>query len=76
MFSLRQKQKIAEAIEGILRATQHPELPPKGEIEFELHVKGAESWSFADIRNNGFYSKENPPQVNPWNESQDNKEDF
>lgn len=71
MFSLAQKQKIAEAVQGILRATQHPELPPKDEIEFELHVKGAESWSWADIRNNGFYGLSNIPVSNEWNEQQD-----
>lgn len=66
MFSIDQKRKIAEAIQDILRATKHPELPD-GEIEFLLHVDGAESWSWADIKNNGAVTK---PDVNPWNESQ------
>lgn len=66
MFSVEQKRKIAEAIQDILRATKHPELPD-GEIEFLLHVDGAESWSWADIKNNGAVTK---PDVNPWNESQ------
>lgn len=72
MFSLNQKQKIAEAVQQVLRDTHHIELP-EGEISFSLHVDGAESWSFADIRNNGYYTKENPPGVNPWNEAQEPK---
>jgi len=70
MFSVRQKQEIAEKVQQILRDTAHPELP-EGEIQFQLHVDGAESWSWADIRNNGFYTAEKPPEVNPWNEKQD-----
>lgn len=67
MFSIKQKRAISQAIQDILRKTNHPELP-NGEIEFHLHVKGAESWSWADIKNNG--AVENP-SVNPWNEAQD-----
>jgi len=67
MFSVRQKREIAEAVQKILRATDHPELPD-GEIQFLLHVDGEASWSWADIRNNGAVSA---PGVNPWNESQD-----
>lgn len=70
MFSVNQKQQISEAVQKILRDTNHPELP-KGEIEFLLYVSGAESWSWANIRNNGLYTKENPPQVNQHNEMQD-----
>lgn len=67
MFSVRQKREIADAIQKILRATNHPELP-EGEIVFSLHVEGAEAWSFADIRNNGAVEK---PGINFWNELQD-----
>lgn len=67
MFSVRQKRAIAEEVQRILRDTQHPELP-KGEISFSLYVRGAESWSWADIRNNGTVDT---PGVNPHNESQD-----
>lgn len=68
MFSVRQKRDIAEAVQKILRATGHPELP-KGEIQFHLHVDGADpSWSWADIRNNGGVTS---PGVNPHNELQD-----
>lgn len=67
MFSVRQKREIADKVQGILKDTLHPELP-EGEIKFLLHVDGAESWSWADIRNNGAVES---PSVNPWNEQQD-----
>ena len=71
MFSIRQKREIAEAVQRILRDTAHPELPPSGQpIRFLLHVDGAESWSWADIRNNEAVTT---PGVNPWNEAQDAK---
>lgn len=66
MFSAEQKRHIANEVQKILRSTNHPELP-KGEINFSLHVDGAESWSFADIKNNGAV---NEPTVNVWNEAQ------
>jgi len=65
MFSVDQKRAISAAVQDVLRNTNHPELPA-GEIKFHLHVDGAESWSWADIKNNG--SVENP-SVNPWNEA-------
>lgn len=67
MFSVRQKREIAEKVQQILRETGHPELPD-GEIQFHLHVSGAQAWSWADIRNNGAVSN---PAVNPHNEAQD-----
>lgn len=67
MFSVRQKRAIADAVQKILRETNHPELP-QGEIQFMLHVDGAEAWSWADIRNNGTIST---PDANPFNEAQD-----
>lgn len=67
MFSVRQKREIADAVQRILRATNHPELP-SSEIQFSLHVDGAQAWSWADIRNNGAVTN---PDVNPWNEMQD-----
>ncbi len=54
----------------ILVKMNHPELPNHGEIRFTLHVDGAESWSWADIRNNGAVAN---PGVNEWNERQDPK---
>jgi len=67
MFSVRQKRGIAEKVQNVLRETNHPELP-EGEIQFYLHVNGKESWSWADIKNNG--AVENP-SVNIHNELQD-----
>jgi len=67
MFSIEQKKEIAEQVQQILRNTNHPELPKGEEIQFSLHVDGAESWSWADIKNNGAVSN---PSVNPWNERQ------
>ncbi len=67
MFSVRQKRDIADKVQTILHNTGHPELP-NGEIQFTLHVDGAESWSWADIQNNGAVIS---PSVNPHNEQQD-----
>ncbi len=67
MFSLRQKREIADRVQVILRETNHSELP-KGEIQFNLHVDGDESWSWADIRNNGSITD---PKINLHNELQD-----
>ena len=67
MFSIKQKREIAEKVQSILRETNHPELP-KTEIQFHLHVDGAEGWSWADIKNNGNAPN---PTVNPHNEKQD-----
>ncbi len=69
MFSVQQKREISEAVQKILRDTNHPELPPVGhEIIFDLFVQGAASWSYANIRNNGAITN---PGVNPHNEAQD-----
>lgn len=51
MFSIKQKKEISDKVQKILKDTLHPELPD-GEIKFNLHVEGAESWSWADIKNN------------------------
>jgi len=67
MFSVRQKREISDAVQKILRATNHNELP-EGEIQFKLHVDGAARWSWADIQNNGSAIE---PGVNMWNEMQD-----
>lgn len=67
MFSVIQKREIADGVQKVLRATGHPELQA-GEIDFRLHVEGAEAWSYADIRNNG---RVPTPSVNPHNELQD-----
>lgn len=64
MFSVNQKREISSKIQTILRETNHPELP-KTEIQFNIHIDGAENWSWADIKNNGSV---NDPSINPWNE--------
>lgn len=66
MFSVNQKRQIADAVQRILRETNHPELPD-GEISFFLRVNGTKVWSWADIRNNGAVTN---PTINPWNEAQ------
>ena len=66
MFSVNQKREISRKIQEIIRETNHPELP-KDEIKFQIHIDGAENWSWADIQNNG--AVENP-SVNPINEMQ------
>ncbi len=70
MFSVRQKREIADAVHKILRATDHPELPPHpNEIQFELRVDGARpAVSWAVIRNNSAVPN---PSMNPHNEMQD-----
>lgn len=67
MFSLNQKREIANKVQDILRATNHPELPAS-EIPFVLRVEGAQEWSWAVIQNNGSIPN---PAINPHNEAQD-----
>lgn len=67
MFSIRQKRNISNAVQKILKDTNHPELPT-GEIQFHLHVDGAGTGSWADIRNNGNVID---PSINEWNEMMD-----
>ena len=70
MFSVKQKRKIADKVQAVLRETAHPELP-EGEIHFTLSVSGSEPWSWAVIRNNGDVDE---PTGNPWNEQQEGKQ--
>lgn len=72
MFSIRQKREIANKIQAVLRETNHPELP-EGEISFNIHVEGADRWSWADIRNNGDVDN---PNVNLHNEAMDEAMDI
>lgn len=65
MFSVEEKRIISEAVQAILRSTNHAELPATGEISFTLKVVGAEAWSYAEIKNNGAVGD---PGVNPHNE--------
>ena len=52
MFSSNVKRVIATKVQAILQETFDEELPG-GEINFLLHVDGAEKWSWANIVNNG-----------------------
>ena len=51
MFSPEEKKKIAKEVERILLSFGNPEMP-KEKPYFELHVKGEEGWSWADIKPN------------------------
>ena len=65
-------------VSQVLGSLNHPEMPKHGikfdlkvdgekdgEYQFLLHVDGAESWSWADIRNNGAVQN---PNSNPFSE--------
>lgn len=69
MFSLNQKRIIAQKVEEVLLSFNHPEMPTE-KPEFHLHVKGKESWSWADIEPNHHFENTSPA-TNPWNEMQD-----
>ena len=56
---LAQKQSISNLVQAILKETACDELP-NGEINFILHVDGAENWSWANIRNNSTRDVEVP----------------
>jgi hypothetical protein len=73
MFSVREKRWIAEEIQRILKSINHPELYGLEEISFELFVHGNNPMSFADILNNKAIDN---PDVNPWNEAQDNGQEL
>jgi hypothetical protein len=66
MFSVKEKQMIAQKIEELLLSLDHPEMD-KEKPKFMLKVWGAEAWSWADIKPNWTFEKE-PPTVNLWNE--------
>lgn len=74
MFSMEQKQEIAAKVEELLLALNHPEMPD-AKPGFTLSVKGAESWSWAEIRPNWTFNRDNPPGVNFFNEINTEKED-
>ncbi len=68
MFSKKEKQKIADAVEGVLLEIAHPEMP-KERLSFELRVDGKETWSFALIVPNWVWEEQGAVKnQNPWNE--------
>lgn len=72
MFSMKQKQHVANVIEKTLLEFNHPEMPEEKPV-FKLHVDGKEDWSWADIEPNWIYSEENNPFNNPFNETNTKK---
>lgn len=64
MFSTKEKQAIASAIETLLLALDHPEMP-KERPKFHLHVDGEESWSWADIEPNWTFTDGKASETNP-----------
>lgn len=68
MFSVKEKQKIADAVEKALLEINHPEMPAEKPY-FELHVNGRAVWSFADIKPNWWWEDQGSPKnPNEWNE--------
>ena len=68
MFSIKEKQYIASEIEKLLLGLNHPEMQ-KDKAMFILRVDGKEDRSWAEIKPNWYFSKDNPPKINPWNEN-------
>lgn len=68
MFSMKEKQEIAKVIEEKLLSLNHPEMPKEKPL-FNIHIKGKEPWSWANILPNWFFTDDNPPSINPWNEN-------
>jgi hypothetical protein len=50
MFSPKTKEYISDEVQKVLQKILDKELPD-GEINFILHIDGAEDWSWANIRN-------------------------
>ena len=68
MFSVKEKQKIAEVVEKVLLEIDHPEMPKEKPV-FQLHVMGKEDWSFANIKPNWYWKEQGSPEnPNGWNE--------
>ncbi len=67
MFSVKEKQFIAESIQDLLLNLAHPEMPTE-KPKFKLHVDGKESWSWADIEPNWVYEDGKKMGVNKFNE--------
>ena len=67
MFSVKEKQFIANRIEKLLLSLDHPEMP-KERPYFTLSVQGKENWSWAEIKPNWTFGVDYPPGKNPFNE--------
>jgi hypothetical protein len=66
MFSLEEKKYIAAVLEKTILELNHPEMPKEKPV-FTLHIQGSEDWSWADIRPNWTFEKEEP-KTTEWNE--------
>lgn len=67
MFTVKEKQHLAEVIEKAILELKHPEMPEE-KPKFKIHIDGKENWSWADIEPNWTYDKDNKPGVNIFNE--------
>lgn len=64
MFSVKEKQHLANVVEKAIRELNHPEMD-NNNIHFNLKVEGKESWSWANIHSNSSPQLGKP---NEWNE--------
>jgi hypothetical protein len=67
MFSVAEKQRIAQVIEDLLREINHPEMDIT-DIRFTLKVEGKELWSWAEIVPNRLATPNPNPIAAYWNE--------
>lgn len=63
MFSVKEKQHIADEIEKLIKSLNHPEVD-ENNIRFKIHINGIEDWCFADITDNKT-AEENGITINP-----------
>jgi len=68
MFSMKEKQTIADKIEKLLLELNHPEMPKEKPV-FHLRVEGKENWSWAEIEPNWKFNDQNKPSINAFNEN-------
>jgi len=68
MFSKEEKTILAAILEKAILDLKHPEMPDKNP-QFTIHIDGKESWSWADIKPNWTFNKDNPAVSSDWNES-------
>ena len=66
MFTLKEKQHLAEVIEKAILDLKHPEMPGE-RPKFKIHIEGKEDWSWADIEPNWTFENKQPG-VNVFNE--------
>ena len=67
MFSVKEKQFIAEAVEKAILSLRHPEMPETKPM-FKIHIEGKETWSWADIEPNWMHEGKKNENPSGWNE--------